>query len=403
MSEAKLRIKSPSANLPDIYLEVALNDTILHVKQLIRDNYSQHPEPKDQKLVYSGRLLQDHELVKNVLRFEDDCVHYTIHLVCKIKEHQSSTANSSSRSSSEVVTDNTSLSTPSANHESVHSDGIRQRHTLVPEEGSAADFQQVPTTQQPFFSYSNFQQHSTRPQTEEEIQLESINRTLQDLITQSPNMSASELAVYQQVYMQYISLNTQFLQQGGAGGNSYNNIAATPINGNVEAVANAVNNNNIGDAAGGEMVAAAPANENVAAPAGVDPLEYAYSILRIAILFCIMYSHSSFFRLLFVILALAGVYFLRNRNQEAQAANNNNNIIDNNNIRQQNNAIEEQHAEGVTTENAPNAAQIGDEDTSEEVTEQVEQEPKPNILSVAFTFVSTLVSSILPDNANLIQ
>jgi len=401
MDKAKLRIKSPSAALPDIYLEVALSDTILRVKELICDDYPQHPAPKDQKLVYSGRLLQDQEFIKNVLRFEDECTHYTIHLVCKIKENKSATPNN--RSSSSTVSYNTSSTNPSANHES-NSDGLRQRRTHVPEEGTAAYFHQAPTTQTqlPVINGHTNLQQSTRPQTEEERQLEEINRTLQDLITQSPNMSAGELAIYQQVYMQYISLNTQFLQQGAVGG-SINpvNIAAVPLNGNVEAVANAVNNNNIGDNAGGEMIQAG-ANENVPAAAGVDPLEYAYSILRIAVLFCIMYSHSSFFRLLFVIIALAGVYFFRNRND--QAANNNNNVA--NNRRQRNNAIEEQVVDGgANLVNAPNATENSADETSEseEGTEIVEEEPKPNILSVAFTFISTLVSSILPDNANIIQ
>ena len=175
-------------------------------------------------------------------------------------------------------------------------------------------------------------------------------------------------------------------------------MAAVPvIEGNANGNINNVNNDNR------EMlpVNAAGVENNAAAAAGVDPLEYAYSILRVAILFCIMYTHSSFFRLLFVLIALAAVYFFRNR----QPADDN---------RQDNN--ENTNGDEITNTGAApeNAGNDGDESTAvadqgaetadPEGIQQEQEEPKPNILSVAFTFVSTLVSSILPDNpTNLIQ
>ena len=68
MNEVKLRIKSPSAAIGDIYVDAELTHTVLHVKELITAEYPTHPAAADQKLVYAGRLLQDTDLVKNVLR-----------------------------------------------------------------------------------------------------------------------------------------------------------------------------------------------------------------------------------------------------------------------------------------------------------------------------------------------
>ena len=295
-------------------------------------------------------------------RFDDDCAHYTIHLVCKIHHPQPSAAPAV-------------LSSPAASEDT--SDGLRHRNVHVPDQNNIPAFTRQPTALQ--------------TNTPEEDQLESIHRSLQQLISQTPNLSADELAVYHQLYMQYISLNTQFLQQQGS-------LAAVPvIEGNADGNINNVNREMLPvNAAGVENNAAA------AAAAGVDPLEYAYSILRVAILFCIMYTHSSFFRLLFVLIALAAVYFFRNR----QAADDNRQ--DNNN--ENTNREEITNTEAVT-ENAGNddheatASDQGAETADPEgIHQQEQEEPKPNILRVAFTFVSTLVYSILPDNpTNLIQ
>jgi hypothetical protein len=353
MNEIKLRIKSPSAVIPDIYVDVGMDDTILRVKELIRDDYPSHPVPGDQKLVYAGRLLQNQDLVRNVLRFEDECVHYTIHLVCRIKEFQPS-------SSAALPSENSSLPT---NHASSGS-GLRQRNVRVPEGSVAVQPQQGMNQTTATNRQSAAANIPSGGQAAEERQLESIHRTLQDLITQTPNLSADELAVYHQLYIQYASLNTQFLHQlqhgGGAGsfgGAVQDNIhAGAAVGGNN----NVVGGGEVDNAPGGGMVAVNAAEDNPAANGGVDPLEYAYSILRVAILFCIMYSHSSFFRLLFVLLALAAVYFMRNRNQDGQANNATTNV--NNRRRRQLNV--DQAAE-VNGENMPNVVEE-DADTAAE-------------------------------------
>jgi len=360
----KLRIKSPSAQTGDIFLDARVQEDVRSVKVQICDIYPTHPAPEEQKLVYSGRLLQDEQKLEKVIRFDDDCSHYTIHLVCRIQPPTQQNTNSSH----------------SANIIDSNDDGVRQRRNVSSPSPSTAT------------SLSQPQVPASAPQlSEEAAQLETISRMLQDLVSNTPNLSMEEMTVYQQLYMQYISLNTQFIQSGGVIQSDHQpaidnngqqaNEALAGANGVV-----AINNDGgpalVGD--GGDDMAAGGG-------AGVDPLEYAYSILRIAILFCIMYSHSSFFRLLFVLLGILGIYYFRNRNEREQPA------------------VGEEGAAAVDTtrqhqaDNQQDTDQAQDSSDESSTDPESEQEPKPNIFSVAFTFVSTLVSSILPENANLVQ
>ena len=59
MEEVNLRIKSPSAVLSDLQFAFATNLTVLGLKERIAVDYETHPLPRDQKLVYSGKLLKD--------------------------------------------------------------------------------------------------------------------------------------------------------------------------------------------------------------------------------------------------------------------------------------------------------------------------------------------------------
>eukprot|EP00088_Acartia_fossae_P059492 TRINITY_DN7068_c0_g1_i1.p1 TRINITY_DN7068_c0_g1~~TRINITY_DN7068_c0_g1_i1.p1 ORF type:complete len:418 (-),score=147.68 TRINITY_DN7068_c0_g1_i1:393-1646(-) len=417
MKEVKLRIKSPSAANPDLYFDVQVdNCTVLRVKELICDEYPSHPEPRDQKLVYSGRLLQDQDRLSSVLRFDDDCAHYTIHLVCRIKENQPSScqqasATASSQQESVASQQNdvaTSSSSNSANNAS--SDGLRQRHPLA---ANNTDHQTA--------SSSTTSTVAATTTADDASQLAAIQDMLHNLVSQTPNLSVEEMAVYQQLYMQYISLNTQFLQQMQTTALSSNDTSPSPptpestttvlqrrVTNTVAPPPPAViNNNNVvdNDNNNGDGMLQVGDNDANNAGGGVDPLEYAYSVLRIAILFCIMYTHSSFFRLLFVLVGLGVIYFLRNRNgnQETQptpaAGQRNNNQEE----------LNDHHTTVAARDNLDRESDGGEGSDAETALQDetapgaVEEEPKPNILSVAFTFVSTLVSSILPENANLVQ
>jgi len=362
----KLRIKSPSAQTGDIFLDASVHQDVRSVKLQICDIYPTHPAPEDQKLVYSGRLLQDEQKLEKVLRFDDDSSHYTIHLVCRIQPPPTNN----------TTQQQNTISSTSANNNDNNDDGVRQRRNVSSQPVATSATLSEPQVSAPQLS-------------DEAAQLETISRMLQDLVSNTNNLSVEEMSVYQQLYMQYISLNTQFIQSGGVIQNQPLLNNGQQANEALPGAAGVVAINNEGAPA--PALVADGAGEEVGGAGGVDPLEYAYSILRIAILFCIMYSHSSFFRLLFVLLGILGIYYFRNRNQREEAAGGEEGgaAVD---------AVRQHQADNqVDTDQAHHSS----DDTSTDA--ESEQEPKPNIFSVAFTFVSTLVSSILPENANLVQ
>ncbi|KAB0401237.1 hypothetical protein E2I00_004452, partial [Balaenoptera physalus] len=57
---------------------------------------------KDQRLVYSGRLLPDHLQLKDILRKQDE--YHMVHLVCTSRTPPSSPKSSTSRESHEALT-----------------------------------------------------------------------------------------------------------------------------------------------------------------------------------------------------------------------------------------------------------------------------------------------------------
>ena len=98
-----------------------------------------------------------------------------------------------------------------------------------------------------------------------------------------------------------------------------------------------------------------------------------------------MYVHSSFFRLLFVAGGMLLAYLFQGRNR--REINNNNN--QNNNEPVNENLVGHEDVADVQE------AVASDEET-------VAEEPKPNVLVVAFTFVTSLITSILPEQNQVI-
>ena len=68
MDSVNLRIKSPSADYADINLSVSVHETVLDIKKRIEAEYTSSPAPDHQKLVYSGKLLQNTMVLGDFLR-----------------------------------------------------------------------------------------------------------------------------------------------------------------------------------------------------------------------------------------------------------------------------------------------------------------------------------------------
>merc|ERR1712115_702590 len=111
-----------------------------------------------------------------------------------------------------------------------------------------------------------------------------------------------------------------------------------------------------------------------------DVLDWVYVMTRVMLLFSVIYFHSSFFRLAFVAGLGFLVYFYQNRIR--QPAQNN--------------------QPPRTPEQPPPAEEINNTETEENDFEVVEEEIPPSKFAVLMTFFTSLISSIIPEQPQVI-
>ncbi|KAK5911080.1 hypothetical protein CgunFtcFv8_005288 [Champsocephalus gunnari] len=83
-----LVIKAPNQKYVDQTINGYQNWTVEKLKAHLSDVYPSKPSSKDQRLVYSGKLLLDHFTLKDVLRKQDE--YHMLHLVCASRTPPSS-------------------------------------------------------------------------------------------------------------------------------------------------------------------------------------------------------------------------------------------------------------------------------------------------------------------------
>lgn len=133
-----LIIKAPNQKYSDQTISCFLNWTVGKLKMHLSNVYPSKPLTKDQRLVYSGRLLPDHLQLKDILRKQDE--YHMVHLVCTSRTPPSSPESSSSREGHEALasgsnssSDQSGSTTPSPSQEtfplaaSSSSEGLRHR------------------------------------------------------------------------------------------------------------------------------------------------------------------------------------------------------------------------------------------------------------------------------------
>ncbi|KAG2464889.1 HERP2 protein, partial [Polypterus senegalus] len=79
-SPVTLVIKAPNQKYDDQTINCFLNWTVEKLKSHLSKVYPSKPLSKDQRLVYSGKLLPDHLQLRDVLRKQDE--YHMVHLVC---------------------------------------------------------------------------------------------------------------------------------------------------------------------------------------------------------------------------------------------------------------------------------------------------------------------------------
>ncbi|KAK3790483.1 hypothetical protein RRG08_015952 [Elysia crispata] len=108
-----LVIKAPNQRMADQTVDCMLGWTISKLKQHLEVVYPSKPKHNEQRLIYSGKLLQDHLTLKEILRQYDEnepSTRHTVHLVCS-KSSDSST-NSVQKASREQMNVSSKENTP---------------------------------------------------------------------------------------------------------------------------------------------------------------------------------------------------------------------------------------------------------------------------------------------------
>ena len=350
MELVTLRIKSPSAALEDLELKAHISGTVRELKEQISQSFPTKPPPGDQKLVYLGKILNDGDRLEEVLRLDDTVTSYTLHLVCALPQQR---------------------------------EGLRYRP--APAALSPAEAAVVP----PPATYTAPTSQDTN-QTMEEMMRNFSTQYTTAMSTMPPSPSEEEMAALQELYSQYVGLYMQYLS-GTAQGTEYQHLVPQPPpqpevqeagQGDVQGV----------QAPGAGMVMNAGGGGAVAADAGGernrDILDWVYVMTRVMLLFSVIYFHSSFWRLAFV----AGLGFLVFLYQN----------------RQQGRARRHQH------QAAPVVAPVQEVDEQEEredeeaeegeegAEDQSQEQPKPSRVAVVVTFITSLISSIIPEQNQVI-
>jgi len=359
-----LKIKSPSATYPDLELKCEIGNSIMMVKEMIKNQFPTKPSVSGQKLVYSGKILKDTDILENVLRFEDEVTKFTFHLVCALPQKKTSVPETSGINS--------------------FPDGIRQRHTAG--DGSGAG--------------------STDNTDMDQMMRDFSNQYSEAMAGMTSNPSDADMAAMQLLYNQYLSVYMQYLQsQAQFTSHQQSSQFFVPdqqqhLNQDVVqgpeadagAVPDAVPNNaglvmNAGAAAAGQI-------QEVPADRQRDLLDWVYVMTRLMFLISVIYFHSSFIRLAFVAGLGFAVYLYQNRIRQAQR------LRQNQQQQQQQQQNQRNNPEEVVDE-AGNEAGNSDE-TEEEAAPEADAQDAPSKFAVLVTFMTSLVSSIIPEQPQVI-
>lgn len=407
----QLVIKAPSQRIGDQTVDCMLDWTVRKLKQHLTDVYPSKPNETQQKLIYSGKLLQDHLTLKEVLRqFDDGSTKHTVHLVCSASpghEYRSTPfpntnesqthSRQSSSSSADILPD---------------TDGLRHRGHRNPSMSSS----QYSATNNPnvFNTYSP--------------QMPAMNQfpgNMNQMGAAFPAGFPGEAAMFagmmpdsgmayspeqylwmQQMYAQYMAQYMQYYQQG-----VYPVPPNTPV---TPPVGQAAPQQQNGQENGNQ------AQENVEEMEDLDEefrqrdwLDYLYTFSRFMVLLGIVYFYSNITRFLmvaaFFLVVYAyqmGFFFLRRRRVNQPNAQNVNN--------QPNNPPNEPQVPNNQPNNLPNEPQVPNNQQQEENNTEQENNvnteegnptetpaqtvtpPEPGVLQVSWTFVSTFFTSLFP-------
>ncbi|KAK9498124.1 hypothetical protein O3M35_004003 [Rhynocoris fuscipes] len=82
----KIVIKAPNQMTDDQIIDCQRLWSVSELKEHLFKEYPTHPKPESQKLIYSGKLLSDNMILRDVLKTFGGHEYNTIHLVCSLRE-----------------------------------------------------------------------------------------------------------------------------------------------------------------------------------------------------------------------------------------------------------------------------------------------------------------------------
>uniref|UniRef100_A0A3P8SM90 Homocysteine-responsive endoplasmic reticulum-resident ubiquitin-like domain member 2 protein n=1 Tax=Amphiprion percula TaxID=161767 RepID=A0A3P8SM90_AMPPE len=366
-SPVTLVIRAPNQKYNDQTINCYQNWTVEKLKAHLSDVYPSKPSSKDQRLVYSGKLLLDHFTLKDVLRKQDE--YHMLHLVCTSRTPPSSPKppRSCSNKPQESAAGPTTLQNSSSPGQDGQtstaegSDGLRQRAGPFP-------YHQM----HPQFMHS-WNQFSSQP----------------NLPTNMPAYyNPMTLMWWQQLYarqyyMHYhlLAASSQNLRpdQPSTQPNQSDPLSQRPQvgrHGNPEVQMNAQ---------GGEILNEEELNR--------DWLDWVYTFSRAAILLSIVYFYSSFSRFVMVMMAMLVLYlhqagwFPFNLDNEFQLPGDRANQDDMEGELQNHDL---QEMEGVMDDGS-------DDESGEEGVEDPNSAPHTGFLSSTWSFIITFFMSLIPE------
>ncbi|GAB6030508.1 homocysteine-inducible, endoplasmic reticulum stress-inducible, ubiquitin-like domain member 1 [Chamberlinius hualienensis] len=393
----RLVVKAPNQQFDDQVIECAITWTVKKLKTYLSEVYPSKPNAEDQKLIYSGQLLPDNLMLKDILRQYDTEVVHTVHLVCMPPKDNVKSSSPSSLSSPSAATSPSTSSrssrtdnSPTYNNSNNSSDGLRHRGTIAANNNT---------------SNSEQTQHG-------QPVVETRPNSLPNSYGLTPEQLNQQLA-WMRMYGQYMNYYMQ-QYQGVYGVNLPGVQPQAPISSpEVQPVADQANQNleNVRDrqneirrmnAQGG------PVDDDDEMGGNRDWLDWVYVFSRLSVLFAIVYFYSSFNRFVMVVLFAVFLYIYQTgvfwRRDRLPRANNNNNQERNDHRVVENPPNENQNVQDQPQAQAEQELEQMQRETRE-LEETMDRDTEPNnrvtqqtvsFLHIAWTFVATFFSSLLP-------
>ncbi|XP_004708075.1 homocysteine-responsive endoplasmic reticulum-resident ubiquitin-like domain member 2 protein [Echinops telfairi] len=389
-----LIIKAPNQKYSDQTISCFLNWTVGKLKTHLSNVYPSKPLTKDQRLVYSGRLLPDHLQLKDILRKQDE--YHMVHLVCTSRTPPSSPKSCTSTenhealaSSSNSSSDHSGSTTPSSSPETLSvgasssSEGLRQRTTLPQAQTDPAESHQFPYVMQG------------------NVDNQFPGQAVAAGIPVYPALSPLQMLWWQQMYAHqyYMQYQAAVSAQATTNANPAQPTAPQPLNlahvpgeepqpaPNLVVQENRPVNENVQmNAQGGPVINEEDFNR--------DWLDWMYTFSRAAILLSIVYFYSSFSRFIMVMGAMLLVYLhqagwfpFRQEGGQHQAANNH---ADGHNDGQNANNLELEEMERLMDDGL-------EDESGEDAGEGGSAIQRPGLMASAWSFITTFFTSLIPE------